>query len=99
MPKGWKKANITPAFKTGIKEDLHLYPWKGDGILEIISRHMKEKTIIRYSQHGFTRRKSCLTKFINFYNKITRLIDERGTLYIIFLGFSKTFDSVHCKIL
>lgn len=34
---------------------------KGDGILQIISRHMKEKTIIGCSQHGFTKRKSCLT--------------------------------------
>jgi len=36
-------------------------------ILEIISRHMKDKKVIGSSQHGFTKQKSCLTHLMNFY--------------------------------
>ncbi|XP_059689533.1 uncharacterized protein LOC132320699 [Gavia stellata] len=42
-------------------------------IRETISRHMNDEKIIRSSHHGFTKRKSCLTTLINFYNVMTVL--------------------------
>lgn len=41
-----------------------------------ISKHSKDKEIIRTSQHSFAKRKSCLTNLVNFCNEITHLVDE-----------------------
>lgn len=67
-------------------------------VLEIVSSHMKKK-IITSSQQGFTKGKPGLTNLINFYNEITSLMDEEGTLDVVFLNFSKAFDALPHKIL
>lgn len=36
-----------------------------------ISRHMKDKKVIRKSQYGFTHRKLFLTRLITIYNEMT----------------------------
>lgn len=61
----WKKVNVTPIFSKGRKADsgkyrlvsLTLSPGKiiEQLILETISRHMKDKKIIRSSQHEFNK--------------------------------------------
>nr|XP_047907141.1 uncharacterized protein LOC125180535 [Anser cygnoides] len=56
-------------------------------ILDIISKHMKDKKMIRTSQHGFTKGKLCLTDLIAFYNEVTSLEGEEDVVY---LDFSKT---------
>lgn len=38
-------------------------------ILEMLSRHIKEKKIIKRSQHGFIKEQSCLTNLKIFYNE------------------------------
>ncbi|KAK4828527.1 hypothetical protein QYF61_026949 [Mycteria americana] len=43
--------------------------------------------------------KSCLTNLINFYNEMTGLEDEGRAVDIIYLDFSKAFDTVSHKIL
>lgn len=65
--------------------------------VETISRHMKEKKIIRRIQHGITKGKSHLTNLISFYNEIPSLIDEGRAVDIVFLDF-RTFDTVPYKI-
>jgi len=37
-------------------------------ILETVLRHVKDKKVIGSSEHRFTKRKSCLTDLIAFYN-------------------------------
>lgn len=41
------------------------------GNLETTSRHMKDQKAIRYSKHGLTKRKSCLTNLMNFGAEVT----------------------------
>lgn len=53
-------------------------------ILETISGHMKDKNIIRCSQHGFTKAKSCLTSLIA-YDEMTSLVDEGRVVDIVYL--------------
>jgi len=59
-----------------------------------IERHLKNNTIIRHSQHGFTKDKSCLASLISFYDKVTHLVDEGKVVDVVFLDFSKVFDTV-----
>jgi len=40
-------------------------------ILEVVSKQVEEKKVVRSSQHGFTKGKSCLTNMIPFYDGMT----------------------------
>lgn len=80
VPEGLGKANISPVFKKGEKEDpgsvsftLISEKVMEQVVLEIISRHMGDKKIIRNSQHGFTQGKSSLTNLTTFYDKMPHL--------------------------
>jgi len=76
VPEDWRKANVTPVFTKGKKEDPGNYrpvsltsiPGKvmQQLILEVILKQVEEKKIIRSSQHGFTKGKSCMTNLIAF---------------------------------
>jgi len=65
VPKDWRKANITPVFKKGKKEDPGNYrPLSLTSIprkameqltLDVISKQVEKKKVIRSRQHGFRR--------------------------------------------
>ncbi|CAM4588764.1 unnamed protein product [Lepidochelys kempii] len=66
---------------------------------ESILKHLEERKVIRNSQHGFTKGKSCLTNVIAFYDEITGSVDEGKAVDVLFLDFSKAFDMVSHSIL
>ncbi|KAK4829000.1 LOW QUALITY PROTEIN: hypothetical protein QYF61_001756 [Mycteria americana] len=97
--------SLPPIFKNGKKKDLGIYsltsvPGKviEQLVLETISRHMKDKKIVRSSQHGFTKGKSCLTNLVTFYDEIPSLVGESSE-YCLYLNFSDSFNTVSRKIL
>lgn len=104
MCKVWRKAKATLSIKKGKKESpgnsrcvsAISIPRKvlKKLILEKISRHMKDKKIMRNSQYGFTKAKSCLTSVINFYDE-----DEGRPVDSVYLKFSKVFDTVFARSL
>ncbi|CAM4715659.1 unnamed protein product, partial [Lepidochelys kempii] len=104
----WKKANVVPIFKKGKEEDPGNYrpvsltsvPGKimEQVLKESILKHLEERKVIRNSQHGFTKDKSCLTNLIAFYDKITGSVDEGKVVDVLFLDFSKAFDTVSHSI-
>ncbi|PKU48710.1 rna-directed dna polymerase from mobile element jockey- hypothetical protein [Limosa lapponica baueri] len=106
VPEGWRKANVIPVFKKGKKEEPGNYrpvsltsnPGKmmEQLVLGVISKHMEEKKAIRSSQHGFTKRKSCLTNLIAFYDGMTDWIGEGRAVDAV---FSKAFDTISHSIL
>ncbi|KAK4823788.1 hypothetical protein QYF61_006510 [Mycteria americana] len=109
VPEDWRKANATAVFKKGKKEDPQNYRLASltlipgmvmkQLIMGTVSRHMKDTKVIRSSEHGFTKGKAGLTNLRTFYNKMTGLVDERRTIDIVYLDFSKAFDTVCRKIL
>ncbi|PKU42867.1 rna-directed dna polymerase from mobile element jockey- hypothetical protein [Limosa lapponica baueri] len=109
VPEDWRKANITPDFKKGKMEDPGKYKPVSltcvcgkvmeQFILDVISKHIEEQEVIGSGQHGFSKGKSCLTKLIAFYDVITRWLDEGRAADVIYLDFSKAFETVSHNIL
>ncbi|KAF1461414.1 hypothetical protein FQV21_0009482, partial [Spheniscus demersus] len=109
VPDDWRLANVTPTYKKGRKEDPGNYrpvsltsvPGKimERFILRALTRHEQDNQGIRPSQHGFTRGRSCLTNLISFYDQVTRLVDEGKAVDVVYLDFSKAFDTVSHSIL
>jgi len=66
-------------------------------LLESISKHVKDKNVIRSSQHGFTKGKSCLTSLTVIYNEMTSLVDKGRAVDVVYLDLSNIM--VFCNIL
>ena len=60
-------------------------------ILEVTIKQVEEKKVIRSSQHGFTKGKSCLTNLIAFYDAMNGCIDERRAVDVVCFDFNKAF--------
>jgi len=60
---------------------------------------VEEKKVIRSSQHGFTKGKSCLTNLIAFYDDMTGCVGEERAVDVVYLDFSTGFDTVSHNIL
>ena len=60
---------------------------------------MRDNRGIRPSQHGLTKGRSCLANLISFYDPVTRLVDEGKAVDVLYLDFSKVFDTVSQSIL
>ena len=68
-------------------------------IQSTITQHMWDTQMIRPSQHGFMKSRSCLTNLISFYDRATCLLDEGKAVDVVYLDFSKAFDTVSHSIL
>ena len=110
VPRDWKHARVTPIFKKGPKGvpgnyrpvSLTSIPCR---ILEAIIKddmmeHLKNNQLLKDSQHGFLKGKSCTTNLTVFMDKITKVLDEGKCADIFYLDFAKAFDKVpHQRLL
>ena len=56
--------------------------------------------MIKESQHGFMKGKSCLTILLSFYSKVYESADNGNSYDTMYLDFSKAFDKVpHQRLL
>ncbi|KAK4813205.1 hypothetical protein QYF61_018006 [Mycteria americana] len=109
VPVDWRSANVTPIYKKGWKEDpgnyrpvsLTLVPGKvmEQITLSAITWHVQDNQAIGPSHHGFRKGRACLTNLISFCDKVTCLVDEGKAVDVVYLDFSKAFDTVSRSIL
>jgi len=108
-PDDWRIASVVPIYKKCQKEDpgnyrpvsLTLVPGKvmEQIILSTLTGQVKDSQGIRPSQHGFVKGRSSLTNLISFYEQVTHLVDEGKAVDVVYLDFSKAFDTVPHSIL
>ncbi|GAB0175853.1 mitochondrial enolase superfamily member 1 [Grus japonensis] len=109
VPVDSRLANVTSVHKKGRKEDLGNYrpvsltlvlgKVMEQIILSAITWHMQDNQVIQPSQHGFMKGRSYLTNLISFYDKVICLVDEGKAVAVVYLDFSKAFDTISHSIL
>ena len=104
----WKYANLCPVHKKEKKADVTNY--RPISLLSILSK-VQEKCVLKrflphistslsHVQHGFREGLSCTTQLIEVFHEIGCALDKRLEIDLIYLDFSKAFDSVcHAKLL
>ena len=81
MPSCWREAGVTPLFKKGKKSEAQNYrPVSLTSIVgkimesilkDVIVEFFDKYSIIKESQHGFTKGRSCLTNLLEFLENAT----------------------------
>jgi hypothetical protein len=107
IPDEWKEANVVPIFKKGSKKDPGNYrPISLTSlvckILESLIKNqvtdfLNKEELIKDSQHGFRNGRSCLTNLLEFYDDMLEHVDRGDPVDIVYLDFSKAFDTVPHK--
>ena len=110
VPRDWKLANVTAIHKKGSKTLVNNYrpvslTFKVCKVMEGMLRdcivdHLKTRKLIKESQHGFSKGRSCLTNLLIFLEEVTKFIVNGNPVDVIYLDFSKAFDKVsHRRLL
>ena len=104
VPDDWREAEVTPIFKKGKQcepsnyRPISLTSIAGkllEGcIVDRISEFLEENSLLKNSQHGFRRRRSCLTNLLEFFHFVFSEHDRDKAVDIIYLDFQKAFDKV-----
>ena len=58
-----------------------------------IDAHLELNNLISDRQHGFVPHK-CLTNLVEFFEVVTKTIDEGRAVDVVYMDFSKAFDKV-----
>ena len=107
VPADWRTAHVAPIFKKGAKSSPGNYrPVSLTSVcckmLEAIIKddivaHLYKNSLIRPTQHGFMRGKSCATNLLSFFEAATTAVDAGQPVDVVYLDFAKAFDKVPVK--
>jgi len=104
IPEDWKLATVTPIFKKGNRNKAENY--KPVSLTSVVCKlfesiirdnlvyHLETNTLIKNSQHGFRKGRSCLANLLEFLDKVTGCVDSGENVDVVFLDFAKAFDKV-----
>ena len=109
LPDAWREANVTPLHKSGRKDQQENYRPVSltSCVCKIMERFVYDWITdyldficpLNATQHGFQRRKSCVTQLLEHYNTITSALENHRCADVIYLDFSKAFDKVSHSLL
>lgn len=110
VPEDWRLANVTPIFKKGERAKPENYrPVSLTSqickIMETVIRdkmieHLESNGLLRNSQHGFRKGRSCMSNLLEFLDFVTQCTDGKSNVDAIYLDFAKAFDKVpHRRLL
>jgi len=104
LPDDWKTQSVCPIYKKGNRSDpanyrpvsLTCIPCK---LMESIVRDqvldfVNTSNILTCHQHGFRKRRSCLTNLLETFEAWTSALDEGFGIDVIYLDYKKAFDTV-----
>ncbi len=63
-------------------------------IRDDLMSHLLSNNLLKDSQHGFMSKKSCTTNLLEFFEMVTRAVDDGEAVDAVFLDFAKAFDKV-----
>jgi ribonuclease P/MRP protein subunit RPP40 len=63
-------------------------------IRDAMTQHLQTNKLIKDSQHGFLKDRSCATNLLEFLEKATTVVDSGKGFDVIYLDFAKAFDKV-----
>ena len=109
LPNIWKKANVSPTFKSGSKLEKQNYRQVsltcilGKVLEKVIGLEITEFLIndllLNANQHGFMPRKSCATNLIESIDILTDALNNGKMVHVVYTDFSKAFDKVDHDLL
>ncbi len=110
LPTDWRRANVTPMFKKGNKHSPANYrPISLTSLVVKCLERLVHARIMEFLdvnnklnryQHGFRSGHSCQTQLLATTHEWARSLDKRASTHVIYLDFSKAFDSVpHRRLL
>lgn len=66
-------------------------------IADRIVEHLETNNLLGNSQHGFRRKRSCLTNLLEFFHHMITVYDTSKAIDVLYLDFRKAFDKVPHK--
>jgi len=107
VPSSWKRGCVTPIFKKGSHKSpknyrpITLTSTVGK-ILESLVRdslldHLNQNSLLNNTQHGFVPKRSCISQLLSVMEDWTSAIQHGFHSDVIYLDFSKAFDTVPHK--
>ena len=110
LPNDWKHAEVTDIFKKGSKTEPSNYrPVSLTSVVckilesfirDVVQIHMEKHKLYTKCQHGFRRGKSCTSQLLEVMEDLTRFMETKKDFDVVYLDFSKAFDSVpHQRLL
>jgi len=110
VPRSWRDAHVTPIHKKGARSDPGNYrpvslTSQCSKLMESLLRdeivaHLERHQLVRPSQHGFRKKRSCVTNLLAFLDEVTACVDRGNAADVLYLDYQKAFDKVpHQRLL